>query len=262
LDLTGSKTNYTLFAVAIQFVSESISTKDIYVIINLNDNASVNSNFTINNLVFSYTPTPTLTAKQVSANIKFFLNPGKDTIQGIRAEAESLSEMTIAAKLSPWEAVIAQVLFRLTKGHHLREAKEAWRNLKATIKTRPTRNFQLNKLASVEHFNTDILEALMPHLNKHRPSFRKLDIFLENNRTLRHHGGPGEQYPSLLGIYERLETVAQVYNYALFEPVCSSSLHSADEKFLRLCIEYWFLSTPFQSIPKCHCTFSEANFEP
>jgi hypothetical protein len=80
LDLTASKTNYTLFTVPLQYFSQSIAPKDIYVVISFNDNASASSNFTVDNLVLTYTTTPTSTATPVSAGINFFPNPGKDKI--------------------------------------------------------------------------------------------------------------------------------------------------------------------------------------
>lgn len=79
LDLTTSKANYTLFTVPIEYFSSS-TPKDIYVIITFNDDASINSDFTVDNLVFTYTSTPTLSATPVSADITFFPNPGKDMI--------------------------------------------------------------------------------------------------------------------------------------------------------------------------------------
>lgn len=80
LDLTTSKTGYTLFSVPITYLQPTATPKDIYVIITFNDNASVNSNFTVDNLVFTYTSTPTSTATPVSAGIQFFPNPGKEEI--------------------------------------------------------------------------------------------------------------------------------------------------------------------------------------
>lgn len=80
LDLTASKTVYTLFTVPLTYISSTITPKDIYLMISFNDDASIHSDFTVDNLAFTYTTTPTVTATSASAGIKFFPNPGKDLI--------------------------------------------------------------------------------------------------------------------------------------------------------------------------------------
>jgi len=81
LDLIASKTGYTLFTVPLQYISQSITPQDIYVDISFNDNASVNSDFTVDNLVFTYgTTTANTNATPTSAGVQFFPNPGKDII--------------------------------------------------------------------------------------------------------------------------------------------------------------------------------------
>lgn len=80
LNLTSSKTSYTLFTVPLTYMSQTIVPENIYVTISFNGDASVNSNFTVDNLAFTYTTTPTVTATPASADIQFFPNPGKDMI--------------------------------------------------------------------------------------------------------------------------------------------------------------------------------------
>jgi hypothetical protein len=80
LNLTASKTAYTPFTIPLYYMSQSIVPKDVYVTIAFNDDASVNSDFIVDNLAFTYISTPTIAATPTSANIKFFPNPGKDMI--------------------------------------------------------------------------------------------------------------------------------------------------------------------------------------
>jgi hypothetical protein len=80
LDLKASKTAYTPFTVPLTYMSQTITPKDIYVLIGFNDDASVDSDFTVDNLAFTYASTPTSTTTPVAAGIKFFPNPGKDVI--------------------------------------------------------------------------------------------------------------------------------------------------------------------------------------
>lgn len=79
LDLTASKTAYTKFSVPLTYMSTS-TPQDIYVIITFNDNASLNSSFIVDNLVFTYTTTAVTNATPSSAGIQFFPNPGKGDI--------------------------------------------------------------------------------------------------------------------------------------------------------------------------------------
>lgn len=80
LNLTASKSSYTLFTVPLTYLSQTTAPQNIYVMISFNEGASVNSDFIVDNLAFTYSTTPTVAATSISAGVKFFPNPGKDLI--------------------------------------------------------------------------------------------------------------------------------------------------------------------------------------
>jgi hypothetical protein len=162
---------------------------------------------------------------------------------------------------TPWEAITTQLLYRLTKVPQTREAKDAWDKLHVTIANRPLRKTNLKSFMPLEDFNVDLLTPLLPLLSKHQPSYNQLRSARWKNHSWQENGGRGK-LPNPLDIYKRLETVAHLYNYAIFEPICSSYIYSADTQLIALCIEYWFTNWPYQPIPDYHCsTLSEKEFD-
>ncbi len=82
LDLTESKTDYTLFTVPLNYSFQpTLEPTDIFVGIYFNENASIDSDFTIDNLVFTYSTTASIVnATPSAASIQFFPNPAKGEI--------------------------------------------------------------------------------------------------------------------------------------------------------------------------------------
>ena len=166
---------------------------------------------------------------------------------------EPIDALRYTSRMTPWESIVAQTLFRLTKVHHRSHATEAWERFQRQIKQRDLTNRKLDEVTTVEHFNIDELAKLMPLLGKHRPSFSQLKTEQWKNRNWTVNLERAQPLPRPMHIYQRLETLAVVYNYAIFEPICSVFVFTWDAKLLDICLEYWFTAWPTQSIPDYHC---------
>ena len=138
--------------------------------------------------------------------------------------------------------------------HHRSHATEAWERFQRQIKQRDLTNRKLDEVKTVEHSNIDELAKLMPLLGKHRPSFSQLKTEQWKNLNWTVNLARAQPLPRPLHIFQRLETLAVVYNYAIFEPICSVFVYTWDAKYLDICLEYWFTVWPTQSIPDYHCS--------
>ena len=96
---------------------------------------------------------------------------------------EPIDALRYTSRMTPWESIVAQTLFRLTKVHHRSHATEAWERFQRQIKQRDLTNLKLDEVTTVEHFNIDELAKLMPLLGKHRPSFSQLKTEQRKNRN-------------------------------------------------------------------------------
>ena len=167
---------------------------------------------------------------------------------------EPIDALRYTSRMTPWESIVAQTLFRLTKVHHRSHATEAWERFQRQIEQRDLTNRKLDEVTTVEHFNIDELAKLMPLLGKHRPSFSQLKTKQWKNRNWTVNLERAQPLPRPMHIYQRLETLAVVYNYAIFEPICSVFVFTWDANLLDICLEYWFTAWPTQSIPDYHCS--------
>jgi len=79
LELKESKTAYTKFTIPITYLS-STQPQHVLVSLTFNNNPSLSSNFTLDNLLFTYPATAIHASTPSSAGIQFYPNPGKNEI--------------------------------------------------------------------------------------------------------------------------------------------------------------------------------------
>ena len=162
------------------------------------------------------------------------------------------------SNLSPWEGVITQLLQMILKAPS-QGAKQNYAEWTAIMKNRTTEKRTLN--ATVPHQPPFMheLSHWLARLKKRGPSLARIQRL--RNRSNRNNSGQ-KNFKSLLRpleVWKYFETIAQLYNYAIFDQICSLEFHQTPTEFLPLCIEYFFTSWPFLSFPDFHCSVSESD---
>ena len=181
--------------------------------------------------------------------------PAPTSLEGLNRDSsvKPADPFILTNIFSPWEAVVTQLLHSLTKVPHGRAVKPVWNKLLRLLPNRQAREINLKSDIALEDFNIDSLTPLLSVLSKHQPSYTQLQSPRWSNRTWQESDGQ-RKLPRPLEIYKRLEIVAHLYNYAIFEPICSFYVYSADAELVSKCIEYWFTNWPYQPIPNYHCS--------
>ena len=205
---------------------------------------------------YTFSPPPcSISSAPISSPYSHHTTPLPISLEGLHSNSsvKSADPLTFTNILSPWEAIVAQLLHSLTKVPHGRAVKPVWNRLLRLLPNRQAREINLKSDIALEDFNIDLLTPLLSVLSKHQPSYTQLQSPRWSNRTWQTSDGQ-RKLPRPLEIYKRLETVAHLYNYAIFEPICSLYVYSADAELVSKCIEYWFTNWPYRPIPNYHCS--------
>jgi hypothetical protein len=184
-----------------------------------------------------------------SANDK--TNVGNTTKQSI---TQPINYLEFQSYATPWEALVIRVLFRLTKQRNNAEPLKALQRMTQQLSQRQYRQPPLDDTTTIDHLTTEVITQIKPFLRTLRPTNQQIGNIPRRNRNRTNNTNLAQQLPRPLKIYESLETFAALYNYAIFEPICSHNILEISQPLLDKCIEYWFTSHPVQHLPNYHCT--------